>query len=372
MPPPTWATPAQLKFLKNHLPAYIDLKADRKSKHSNRKMTDFINQVTKEFHISWMEVECLVVSNQLPESALTSDELTWTAEAVALVKKVGDGRRDQIKWWFCNNAKTVLGTQGMQRQSNVVLASLVKPQRKCRIHKVIEKYQMMYRDKIRDLMKPKLLKYHKKYGTASVDVLETQIAEVDWDSEDKEGDQNGDEGEKEVEGLDETERRKQIKTSKHFKLWVLKTRKAVAEQEWQTESQDVKDEVLKAIELEKVEMLVMLDTEKEGLERDAKQRQFVSYGKTVATSESFIKWYKQYKENVNEKFLMWLFEVYSGTTVPDKAAEVDNDKSSAPDIEWSGPYGDDFNVFDNTSADLIMPEMDIDDDSNIDPALLGK
>ncbi|KAG6905530.1 hypothetical protein DXG01_002198 [Tephrocybe rancida] len=272
----------------------------------------------------------------------------WPLNDVELLNKTMDGHCDKIKWWFRNNYENALGTQGDLHQSNIVLASLVCPPKKCHIHKVIEKYQMMPCKKMRDLMRPWVVKYHKKYGTASLELLEAQVAEEDWEEleNSEEVGENGEDATQEeemdlcVDGAEQA-KVKQIKTTKHFKSWMLKARNKVAKRAWQEESQEVKERVLQAIEEEKKEMLAMLDMEKEGLERNPEQWQLVitnlvsllentcheiyslagwsttvvtggpnpavndeitmqtvSYGETVATAESFYKWYSQYDKNI--------------------------------------------------------------------------
>ncbi|KAG6913828.1 hypothetical protein DXG01_004061 [Tephrocybe rancida] len=259
---------------------YVELKADRVSHHSNRKMSEFLDRVTQEFRISWPELESLVSNNKLPESALTTEEAMWPPADVELLKKTREGRRDQIKWWFRNTSKNALSTHGNPHQSSIVLASMVRPPKKRRIHKVVEKYQMMHREKMRDLMRPWLMKYQKKYGTASLEVLEAQVAEEDWEELDdnEEGEEDSEDATQAEEvdqsvGNAEQVKMKQIQTTKHFRSWMLKARKKVSQKAWQEESQEVKERVLKAIEEEKAEMLAMLDMEKEGLERDPEQRQ---------------------------------------------------------------------------------------------------
>ncbi|KAG6915878.1 hypothetical protein DXG01_009455 [Tephrocybe rancida] len=299
----------------------------------------------------------------------------------------------------------------------IVLASLVCPPKKRRIHKVVEKYQIMHCEKMRDLMRPWVVKYHKKYGTASLELLEVQVAEEDWEEPEnnKEGEEDSEDAIQEEEMdlcVDDAKqaKMKQIKTTKYFKSWMLKARNKVAKRAWQEEPQEepqeVKERVLQAIEEEKAEMLAMLDMEKEGLECSPEQQQFVSYSETVAMSESFYKWYSQYDENISKKFVNWLCQVYheylipfkvphsytrryhAADSVPDSSSTIDNNDllslednprsaslpppPAIPDT-WKGPYHDDLELFNNTDSDTrnLVAGTGSSDNANIDPALIN-
>ncbi|KAG6916383.1 hypothetical protein DXG01_007056 [Tephrocybe rancida] len=245
MAPPPWATPAQLALLNSKMATYISLKTEHVNNHSNQKMSDFLEAVTRELNVLWPELEAS-----------------------------GKGNHNQVMWWFCNKSRAALGTQEESRQSNTVLASLVWPQKRCRVHKVIEKYQMMHHKKICSLLEPWIIRYHKKYGMTSLDVLEAQYTEEDWEELDDDNEDNtqAEDVDTHVDGAD-TARIKQIKTTRHFRSYMLQARSIVAQKAWQEESQQERACVLQAIEEEKAEMLALLDMEKEGLERDPEQRQ---------------------------------------------------------------------------------------------------
>ncbi|KAG6904923.1 hypothetical protein DXG01_006195 [Tephrocybe rancida] len=225
---------------------------------------------------------------------------------------------------------------------------MVQPLKKCCIHKVVEKYQIMNCEKMHDLMKPWVVKYHKKYGDASLEFLEAQVAEEDWEEleNDNQGEQENDiRTEVDLEEMDpsvdnaEQAKIKQIKMTKHSRSWMLLARKKVSEAAWQEESQEVKEHILEAIEEEKKEMLVMLDMEQEGLERDPEQQQFTG---TIIRDNDLL-------------------------SFGDDAQSASSPPPQPTSATWNGPYNNDLDLFDDTTMGSDINNGN----ANIDPALIN-
>ncbi|KAG6836820.1 hypothetical protein H0H87_004853, partial [Tephrocybe sp. NHM501043] len=100
------------------------------------------------------------------------------------------------------------------------------------IHKVKERYQMMHQEKLHNLTQPLIAKYHRTFGSMSLDMLESHIAEGDlMDLEEQEQDSNEikrTEEEEIDEGNSSKEREKEAdQNHQHFRSWMFRTRKKV-------------------------------------------------------------------------------------------------------------------------------------------------
>ncbi|KAG6818778.1 hypothetical protein H0H93_001857, partial [Arthromyces matolae] len=287
MPPKTWATDAQNVFLNKHLPEYVNAKLAKKDSCSNKKLTRFTKDITREFFVNWPEEEALVASNQLPQSVMDTARAQWTPVEQDILAGAVKKRKEQIVNWFRNHSQDVVGMK--KKSSNVVLASLIKPPKRQRLHKADEMYQKMFwNEKLFALVKEEW----KKHG-------------LDGDEEEGTGD--------DAEGMSDDDDVRDPKTQASLKMTL---RRRVIDSYWKAETPEVKQAVIAAIDEEKAEMMRALDVSKEGLERDADQRELAdvldsaTFGESAVSQTTFLAAYPQYRQVILEPFVAWLRNVY--------------------------------------------------------------
>ncbi|KAG6849150.1 hypothetical protein H0H93_010906 [Arthromyces matolae] len=326
MAPKSWATIEQDTYLNNHLSGFVNAKLTKKDSGSSKKLTRYTKEVIKGFFANWPEETALVHDGHLPQSVVDTPRSQWTPVEQKIMADAVKKRKEQITNWLRNHSTDAVGMKATgSRSSNVVLASLIKPPKRHRLHKAEEKYQtMFYTDKLRALV------------------------QAEWDKHGIKADAEEDETE-EQEDKDESSG---APSSSVRSLKMTLQRRVVAAA-WNAEVPQVKDAVFRAMEEEKAEMIRSLDMSKEGLDRDPEQRelvisnlvtllenvsheihrlcgwcttvitggpnpslnnaisvQTVTFGESPDTQTSFLGAYPQFNQLVSQPFLAWLRNVF--------------------------------------------------------------
>ncbi|KAG6819540.1 hypothetical protein H0H93_010892 [Arthromyces matolae] len=324
MAPKSWATTEQYTFLTKHLTGFVEAKLKKKDSRSTKQLTRYTNEVIKEFFANWPEETALVHNGLLPQSVVDTPRSQWTPVEQKIVADAVAKRQKKISNWLRNRFQDAVGMKATKsRSSNVVLASLIKPAKRQRLHKADEKYQQMFYDsKLRALVQAE---WERNGITANAE---------DNDTEEQEGD--GDESSK----------------SSVRSLKMTLRRKVVADT-WKSETPEVRLAVFTALQEEKAEMIRSMDMSKEGLDRDPEQRelvisnlvsllenvsqeihrlcgwcttvitggpnpalnnlitiQTVTFGESEASKTTFLGAYPQFKQAVSEPYVAWLRNVF--------------------------------------------------------------
>ncbi|KAF8060153.1 hypothetical protein FPV67DRAFT_1453283 [Lyophyllum atratum] len=189
MPPPRWSTDLQLEFLKKRFPIYLQTKAEKLGTKSEKRLNEFHADLMVEWFVAWPEVDALIALGKLPPAASEKhddhENYVETAEHLDIVGAAVKKRREMLKNWYRNEFRKAAGQQGAQRSKPVLLSSLLNGAKKRRVHKPVEIYQGLYKDKIRALMAVEVGNYEKEHGVtkAAVNVVEEVELEIENDLE---------------------------------------------------------------------------------------------------------------------------------------------------------------------------------------------
>ncbi|KAG6808803.1 hypothetical protein H0H92_002845 [Tricholoma furcatifolium] len=341
-----WTTEEQFKFLKGHIAGFLEEKAKKQETHSTKNLTQYVANVTKDFHIKWPEVEYLVANNRLPESALTTNKRSWPDADRDVLKNANADREKACTHRIQKMGRSAAGLQGARHQTNnVMLVSMLRPQKRNRMNKPNEMYGKMYPERVRALMAPKILQYAAEHPELDKEYLKKYDLNLDDENDEEKGETGGDSDNEEA-----SDGKKKV--IKAFNAWAFTTWIKTSTEAWKSESAETQALVLEAIAKERAELSAMLSMEKEALEREPEKRkafiaglvnmieltceeiyrlsgwstvvmmggpnpaakqitvQTICYGETVESRQSFMNFHAEHKTNVHEPFLNWLYHVY--------------------------------------------------------------
>ncbi|KAG6836049.1 hypothetical protein H0H93_011946 [Arthromyces matolae] len=247
MAPKSWATPEQEIFLNEHLARFVEAKLQKKDSRSSKRLTRYTKETIKEFFANWPEETAVVREGRLPQAVADTPRSQWTPVELKIMADAVSKRQKKITNWLRNHSQDALGMKATgARSSNVVLASLIKPPKRQRLHKADEKYQtMFYAEKLRVLVEAEWAK-----NGISADIEEDEEAEDDDKNDDN-------------------------PVPASVRSLKMALRRQVVAAAWKAEAPEVKEVVFRALEEEKAEMIKSLDMSKEGLDRDPEQRKLV-------------------------------------------------------------------------------------------------
>ncbi|KAG6836115.1 hypothetical protein H0H93_011187 [Arthromyces matolae] len=393
MSPPTWATAAQKVMLKSHMPTYVKIQLEKKKTRSTKQLNRFFKNFNLEFFVSWPETNTLVEAGKLPASCLTDPQDLWSNENKNILKKAVKCRQKKIKTWYRNHSKKSLSSK---KKTNVLLASLVSPPKRRRLHKAEEMYQIKYGEKIRNILQDRLLE------------LDAEVPLMSGNEEDP----DLDESLQVYADAEKEEHPASVQQSTATRSAKLKLRRKVVAEAWKDETPEVKQVVLEALEKEKADMLSLLDASKEGLERTPEQRELVianilsllentcyeiwrltgwsttmitggpnpalnnaisiqtiHYGETAESKNSFLAAYPQFHQAVNESFVSWLYDVYPHAKARKTSLNFDGASGPSDNGLYHFETDKDKDGKDNSNADNSNNLNDNADDSDKDDHL---
>ncbi|KAJ7503652.1 hypothetical protein B0H11DRAFT_2222280 [Mycena galericulata] len=139
MPPPSWATPEETKFLKDLVPKYLLAK-------TNKKLWKFWPEANEAWFQRFPEEPCW----GLPGITKEGNAPTLSEEQSAQLKHALMKRKERLENWFRHHSKKTNDVGAVQRNASDSLATMLFPSKEShtRVHRPIELFQKVCATKI--------------------------------------------------------------------------------------------------------------------------------------------------------------------------------------------------------------------------------